>query len=84
MRKIISGIFFALSIMCITLICSFSTYANDIHLQDDCVRYELMELSTQTTFAQSTIASGTCGNNLKWTLDSTYTLTISGTGYMDD
>ena len=32
----------------------------------------------------STIASGTCGSNASWTLDSEYTLTISGSGTMAD
>ena len=32
----------------------------------------------------ATVASGSCGSNLKWTLDSTGTLTISGTGTMTD
>ena len=31
-----------------------------------------------------TIASGECGGNLTWVLDDEYTLTISGTGNMDD
>ncbi len=31
-----------------------------------------------------TIASGNCGDNLTWTLDDAGTLTISGTGAMDD
>ena len=30
------------------------------------------------------VASGTCGNNLTWVLTDDYTLTISGTGDMDD
>ena len=30
------------------------------------------------------VASGTCGDNLTWTLDDVGTLTISGTGAMDD
>lgn len=30
----------------------------------------------------NTVASGTCGDNLTWTLDSAGTLTISGTGEM--
>ena len=34
--------------------------------------------------ANSVVASGTCGDNLTWTLDDTGTLTISGTGEMDD
>ena len=33
-------------------------------------------------FAASTVASGTCGDNLTWTLDDEGTLTISGTGRM--
>ena len=30
------------------------------------------------------VASGTCGDNLTWTLDDTDTLTISGSGMMDN
>ncbi len=33
-------------------------------------------------FAEEIVASGTCGDNLAWVLDSTGTLTISGTGEM--
>ncbi len=36
------------------------------------------------TFAEETVASGTCGDNLTWVLDDTGTLTISGTGEMED
>ncbi len=32
----------------------------------------------------ATVASGTCGTNLNWTLDSAGKLTVSGTGAMDD
>lgn len=32
----------------------------------------------------ATVDSGTCGDNVMWTLDDTGTLTISGTGEMDD
>lgn len=35
-------------------------------------------------FASETVASGTCGKNLTWELDDTGTLTISGTGAMND
>lgn len=35
-------------------------------------------------FAAETVASGTCGADLTWTLDSEGTLTISGTGPMED
>ena len=31
-----------------------------------------------------TVANGTCGDNLNWTLDDEGTLTISGTGAMTD
>lgn len=34
--------------------------------------------------AGSTVASGTCGDNLTWVLDSEGTLTISGEGWMDN
>ncbi|MBQ9880306.1 MAG: leucine-rich repeat protein, partial [Clostridia bacterium] len=36
------------------------------------------------TFAADVVGSGTCGENLTWTLDSAGTLTISGTGAMTD
>jgi len=35
-------------------------------------------------FGAETVDSGTCGENLTWTLDSDGTLTISGTGEMDN
>ena len=34
--------------------------------------------------AAETVESGTCGKNLTWTLDDEGTLTISGTGDMDN
>ena len=37
-----------------------------------------------TTASAAETASGTCGENLTWTLDDTGTLTISGTGEMED
>ena len=37
-----------------------------------------------SVFAADIVASGTCGDNLTWTLDSEGTLTISGTGSMTD
>ena len=37
-----------------------------------------------SAFAADVVAEGTCGENLTWTLDSTGTLTISGTGAMTD
>ena len=36
------------------------------------------------TASAATVASGTCGENLTWVLDSNGTLTISGSGEMDD
>ena len=36
------------------------------------------------TASAATVASGNCGTNLAWTLDDTGTLTISGTGDMDN
>ncbi len=45
----------------------------------------LMLLSVSPiAFAESTVTSGTCGDNLTWSLDSEGTLTISGTGAMAD
>ena len=37
-----------------------------------------------TTAQAATVASGTCGDNLTWTLDDTGILTFSGTGAMAD
>ena len=37
-----------------------------------------------TVFAPGTVQTGTCGDNLTWTLDDEGVLTISGTGKMDD
>ena len=39
-------------------------------------------LLPSAALAADTVASGTCGDNLTWVLDSTGTLTISGTGDM--
>lgn len=41
-------------------------------------------LPTNITVFASTVESGTCGDNLTWTLDDAGTLTISGTGDMDN
>lgn len=45
-----------------------------------CLIFSLLPVSA---FADTT-DSGTCGANLTWTLDSDGTLTISGTGEMED
>ena len=37
-----------------------------------------------TVLAANSVASGTCGESLTWVLDSEGTLTISGTGEMED
>lgn len=42
------------------------------------------QAATASASAASIVASGTCGQNLTWTLDSNGTLDISGTGAMDD
>ena len=42
-----------------------------------CLIFSLLPVSA---FAADVVASGTCGKNLTWTLDSEGTLTISGTG----
>lgn len=39
---------------------------------------------TETTEATEAVASGTCGENLTWTLDETGLLTVSGTGEMTE
>ncbi|MBR3974562.1 MAG: leucine-rich repeat protein [Clostridia bacterium] len=43
----------------------------------------LMSFVPITSFAATTVANGTCGDNLIWTVDGEGTLTISGTGNMD-
>ena len=46
---------------------------------------EMTELTTSSTYDESNILdSGTCGDNLSWQLDSSGTLTISGSGAMWD
>ncbi|MDO5783828.1 MAG: leucine-rich repeat protein [Eubacteriales bacterium] len=42
------------------------------------------EIAQSVEISTDTIASGICGENLTWTLDSEGTLTISGTGEMTD
>ena len=44
----------------------------------------IFTLLPMNAFAADVVSSGTCGGNLTWTLDSEGTLTISGTGAMDD
>ena len=44
----------------------------------------MLALLPTAAFAAAEVASGTCGANLTWTLDSEGTLTISGTGAMAD
>ena len=44
----------------------------------------LMTNEGNSLVPMATIASGSCGSNLKWTLDSNGTLTINGTGTMTD
>ena len=44
----------------------------------------LFALMPTAAFAATEVASGTCGANLTWTLDSEGTLTISGTGAMKE
>ena len=44
----------------------------------------IFTLLPMSAFAADVVASGTCGDNLAWTLDSEGTLTISGTGAMTD
>ena len=41
-------------------------------------------LLTFSAAAESAVASGTCGENLTWTLDAAGTLTVAGTGAMKD
>ena len=50
----------------------------------DWVLPESTTLHFNSTVPDTDIASGTCGENLTWTLDANGKLTISGTGEMDD
>ena len=45
---------------------------------------ELVLSSEAVSYAPADIASGTCGDNLTWTLTTDGTLTIVGTGAMND
>lgn len=53
-----------------------SLYSATIHCSDGDI--------VGTALTPNTIASGTCGDNLTWTMDNTGILTISGTGPMED
>ncbi len=44
----------------------------------------VLSLLTVSGFAATTVASGKCGSNVSWTLNSDGLLTISGTGAMED
>lgn len=44
----------------------------------------MVSILPATVFASEIIASGTCGENVSWVLDSDGTMTISGTGAMPD
>ena len=44
----------------------------------------LTVLALTAAVSAETVASGTCGDNLTWTLDGAGTLTVSGTGDMDE
>ena len=60
--------------------CAFPAYAWESDLTEITV-YE--EINQEALYA-SVADSGTCGANLTWVLDSDGTLTISGTGPMED
>ena len=47
-----------------------------------CMIFSMMPITASAESAQ--VASGTCGDNLTWTLDEEGTLTISGQGAMKD
>ncbi len=53
-------------------------------MAEDAVLAEDAEEEIAETFAADPLASGTCGDNLTWTLDDNGMLTISGTGPMDE
>jgi len=54
-----------------------SYYSGSLYIPDK-------SITLYAVWKQAFIGSGTCGSNLKWTLDSDGTLTISGTGDMYD
>lgn len=52
------------------------------YLGNKFAQYIIDELSSKVEDSDNIVASGTCGDNLTWTLDDTGTLTISGAGAM--
>ena len=68
----------------------YTTYTcqvcDDSHIADytDALGHNYVEGVCAACEAIQIIASGTCGDNLTWVLDGKGTLTISGTGKMDD
>ncbi len=56
-------------------------YRKALFVKNAAGQYRLFEVST---FPSLVVDSGSCGNNLSWTLDESGLLTISGTGPMND
>lgn len=53
-------------------------------IKEDVLSEQRDEENVSSEVALSTVTSGTCGENLTWTLDDAGTLTINGTGEMVD
>ena len=57
------------------------TRGDEYSSEDFCAEYPMAAADYEPS-ASNTVASGTCGDNLTWTLDNAGTMTISGTGEM--
>ena len=70
----------------VTLYLQISAYEDDkeCYANTDFFKNLPAPTSTPTPLPDSPIASGTCGDNLTWKLNQDGTLTVSGTGAMDD
>ena len=86
MKRRLVGVFLA---FCIAVAFALSATARDYDATEKTSEESVPEASTGGTesegalLAGSIVASGKCGDNLTWTLDSEGTLTISGTGEME-
>ncbi|MCD8161068.1 MAG: leucine-rich repeat domain-containing protein, partial [Clostridiales bacterium] len=78
-RKRLTALLLALA-MCLSML-SVSAWAAEPEAEEEVsLTSEESEASEDATI----LDSGTCGDDLTWTLDSDYALTISGTGAMTD
>ncbi len=90
MKRLLKKFFaYIMTFMMIFSLISVGTYAeetsdNEIEIVDEMMEDETSDDSTDMTEEDGIIDSGTCGNDLTWTLDADGLLSISGTGDMDN